>query len=126
VARIITIMATAASVLAGACASADPAPGSRAFSLDETVRAARTDAARRTGLAPEAIELVSAERVTWPDGSLGCPKPGMAYPQALVPGYRIRLHGAGGMLDYHAGMRGSLVLCSPDRSVDPVPEAGRF
>ena len=39
--------------------------------LDAMVRAARADAARRTGLAAETLELLSADSVTWRDGSLG-------------------------------------------------------
>ena len=61
------------------------AAGAAMGGLEEIVQAARTDAARRTGLAPEALELVSAESVTWPDGSLGCPQPGLLYTQVLVP-----------------------------------------
>jgi hypothetical protein len=87
------------------------------------VRAARADAARRTGVAAEALELVSAESVTWSDGSLGCPKPGMMYTQALVPGYRVRLRGPDGEMDYHASASGGPMLCPPGRAVDPLPGA---
>lgn len=90
--------------------------------LEETIQAARTDAARRTGLAPESLELVSAETVSWPDGSLGCPHPGMLYTQALVAGFRIRLRAQATLLDYHASARGALVLCPAERSTDPAPD----
>jgi hypothetical protein len=33
--------------------------------------------------------VVQAEAVTWPDGALGCPEPGIVYTQALVPGYWV-------------------------------------
>ena len=33
--------------------------------------------------------LMRAERVEWNDGSLGCPEPGIAYTQAIVPGYNF-------------------------------------
>ena len=97
------------------------AAGVQAMDLDEATQSARADAAQRSGLAAEAIELVRAEAVTWPDGSLGCPKPGMAYTQALVPGYRIRLRAKGAVLDYHASDRGKLVLCPPGQSAKPLP-----
>jgi hypothetical protein len=93
----------------------------KAPGLDAMVSAARADAAKRSGLAADSFELVGAERVTWRDGSLGCPAPGMSYTMALVPGYRIRLRTAGQVLDYHASMRGTLVLCPADRSVEPLP-----
>lgn len=94
-------------------------PGARA-TLEQVVAAARADAARRSGRAAEGLQLVSAERVTWPDGSLGCPRPGMAYTMALVPGFRIVLSAAGERYDYHADQRGQLVLCPPGRAADPV------
>lgn len=102
-------------------ASAPPPRDTRTRAgLDAAVRAARADAAQRTGVAAQALELLSAESVTWPDGSLGCPQPGMSYTQALVPGYRIRLLAGTQRLDYHANTRGSLVLCPRDRSMEPV------
>lgn len=98
-------------------------PGARAFSLDDAVRAARADATRRTGLAPEGFELLGAESVTWPDGGLGCPQPGVKYTMAPVAGFRIRLGAAAQVLDYHASTRGHLELCPPGRSVEPVPDS---
>ncbi len=91
------------------------------LSLDEAIRRARLDAAQRTQLAPEALLLVSAEAVTWRDGSLGCPQPGMGYTQALVPGWRVRLRGPAGMLDYHASVRGGFLLCQAGQAVEPLP-----
>ena len=94
--------------------------------LDAVVQAARADAARRTGVGAESLLLISAESVTWSDGSLGCPQPGMMYTQALVPGYRVRLRGPDGEMDYHASARGALVLCPAERAVDPLPGASRL
>ena len=90
------------------------------MSLESAVQVAMADAARRSGLAVSAIKLASAERVTWPDGSLGCPQPGMLYTQALVPGYRIRIQAGRALLDYHAGMRGAPRLCPPGQAQEPV------
>jgi len=97
-----------------------------ASGLDAAVQAARADAARRTGVAAESLVLVSADSVTWSDGSLGCPRPGVMYTQALVPGYRVRLRGPDDEMDYHASTRGALVLCPPGRAVDPQPGASRL
>lgn len=91
--------------------------------LNSIVAAARADAAQRTGLAPDALVLVDAQAVTWPDGSLGCPQPGRHYTMALVPGYRVRLRSPTALFDYHASARGSLVLCAPGNSVNPVPNS---
>lgn len=89
------------------------------------IDAAIADAASRTGIAAASIKIVAAEAVTWPDGSLGCPQPGMAYTQALVPGYRIRLNADGRNLDYHAGERGVPAYCPGERGLEPVPVGGR-
>jgi hypothetical protein len=87
--------------------------------LAEVTRAALADAARRTGLAPAALQVASAERVTWGDGSLGCPQPDRMYTQALVPGYRVRIRAGGEVLDYHASMAGVPALCPGGRAVEP-------
>lgn len=60
------------------------------------------DAALRSGLGWDAITLRSAWRVTWNDGSLGCPQPGMNYTQALVPGWRLLVEARADVLDYRA------------------------
>jgi len=98
---------------------------SQNLDMQGRIDAAIADAARRTGIAAASIKLVAAEAVTWPDGSLGCPQPGMAYTQALVPGYRIRLDAAGRALDYHAGERGAPAYCPAERAREPVPGAAR-
>ena len=89
--------------------------------LQSIVEAARRDAASRSGVAPEAIKVLVAERVTWSDGSLGCPLPGMMYTQALVPGYRIVLQAGEQTLNYHAMSRGRPFYCPAGRVAPPVP-----
>lgn len=130
-----TIIAALATSLTWACALQAGGPGSRAhvadasqpgLSIYDAVQAARIDAARRTGLEGESLILISAESVTWSDASLGCPQPGMVYTQALVPGFRIRIKARGKTLDYHAGARGVVLLCPPERSRDPLPGDSRI
>jgi hypothetical protein len=89
--------------------------------LKSMVESAVDDAARRTGLQRAQLSVILAERVTWSDGSLGCPQPGVGYTQALVPGFRIRIDARGEVLDYHAGRTGPPVLCPPGRSTAPAP-----
>jgi hypothetical protein len=69
------------------------------------------DLLERLDAGREAIAVEQAERVIWPDGSIGCPQPGMMYTQALVPGYRIVLRVGDERFDYHASERGYFVLC---------------
>jgi len=87
-------------------------------SLTEAVLA---DASKRTGLDVADLEVVESISVTWPDGSLGCPEPGMNYTMALVPGYRIRIKSGEQVLNYHASARGYWVYCPLGRAVDPAP-----
>ena len=99
----------------------DVIPSTGPASLNAAVEAARADAAHRTGVPVHNLVLLSAESVTWSDGSLGCPQPGTMYTQALVPGYRIRIDAGGQILDYHAGARGGAPrLCPPGRAIAPV------
>lgn len=55
--------------------------------------------------------LVTAERVTWSDGALGCPKPGQAYTQALIDGTRVVVTVDGTPYDYRFGDGDTPVLC---------------
>lgn len=69
------------------------------------------DAGERTGLATDSLIVTRAESVTWNDGSLGCPEPGMFYTQALVAGYQIVIDADGQLLDYRAGDGRYFRLC---------------
>ena len=77
----------------------------------------------RTGIDRNAISLLSYEAVTWPDGAIGCPQPGMAYTQALVDGYRLLFDASGKQMFYHTAGTQRFVFCDtakvkPDK---PVP-----
>jgi hypothetical protein len=73
--------------------------------------AAVADLSQRTGLAAGEVTVVSGEAVEWPDGSVGCPKPGMMYPQVITPGYKLVLSAGGQTYNYHASDRGEFFLC---------------
>lgn len=77
--------------------------------------AAIEDLAGRFGVEPASITVTADERVTWRDGSIGCPQPGVGYTQALVPGRRLILASGGETYAYHGARAGSLMYCeSPD------------
>ena len=88
--------------------------------VDKREVAARADAAKRSGLPPAQIQVVKAESVTWSDGSLGCPRLGMLYTQALVPGYRLQLRVGSEIWNYHGSERGALALCPAGQAQEPV------
>ena len=85
------------------------------------IEAMRSDAATRAGVAVSAVKIESALRVTWPDTSLGCPRPGMLYPQVLVPGWRVLVVADGRTYTYHAGPRDDWAWCPADRAKAPLP-----
>src|SRR5689334_14364032 len=82
------------------------------------VDAAIADTTRRLAAKPR---VVGVERVTWRDGSLGCPQPGMVYTQGLVPGWRIELAVGSKSIVYHASLQGRVVHCPPGRAKKPLP-----
>jgi hypothetical protein len=95
-------------------AQANPANNSLA---DQAI----ADLAERMGYAPEEIEIMRFENVTWRNGSLGCPLPGMMYTQALVDGSLIELSAGGKIYSYHSGGGRPPFLCeSPDKQ-EPAP-----
>lgn len=124
--RTIALLATLAGLVA--CSVAAPGGGTSPMppslpptgTLETAVAAAKADAAGRSGVAPEAIAVDLAQAVTWRDGSLGCPQPGVMYTMALVPGWRVVLRAGGSRLDYHLSRRGQIVLCPAGRSQDPL------
>ena len=95
-------------------AAGDPSTGASAPGPDgipDAVWAAiLADLERQTG-APSDPEVVSAEAMTWNDGSLGCPEAGQAYTQALVDGYHVILELDGERYDYRVGNDASVKLC---------------
>ena len=76
------------------------------------------DAASGAGVDASDVRVVTAEAVNWSDGSLGCPEPGMAYTQALVPGFRVVVDIDGEELHFHASESGEFAFCE-----DPQPPA---
>jgi hypothetical protein len=84
------------------------------------VNAAMADFARRFAMKPRVVEL---QRVTWRDGSLGCPQPDMAYTQALIPGWRIVLAAGSRSVEYHASEAGRVVHCPAGQAQEPLPDS---
>jgi hypothetical protein len=87
----------------------DPSPGPHS-GQGPLVDQAIADLTARLSVPASEIEVVSEESVVWPDGSLGCPQPGVAYIQILVEGSRIVLKHRDETYNYHAGPS-SVVYC---------------
>jgi len=58
------------------------------------------EVAKLAGVPADQVTVISAEEVTFPDGSLGCPQPGMVYTQSVVDGYKIVAEAGGKTYDF--------------------------
>jgi hypothetical protein len=97
----------------------------RPLSLESLVQAALLDAERVTGKPRADLRVLDAAAVDWPDGSAGCPEPGVLYTQAVVPGYRIRIQAGDAVLNYHATRHSPApVRCPAKRAQPALPPSG--
>lgn len=91
-----------------------PSPGEEpplTGEVPEEIMAAIFSHAAASGMSREDLVVVRAEAVTWSDGSLGCPEPGVFYTQATVPGYWVVLDHDGAIHDYRVDDNGSFKTC---------------
>ena len=83
-----------------------------------SVQTAIDDLRERLGDPSAEVTVVSVEEVDWPDGSIGCPQPGMVYTQAIVNGMKIVLTHAGIRYNYHQGGSRDLFYCPQSVALD--------
>jgi len=93
----------------------------------ELVSAAQLQLALHLKVSPANLALQSANAQEWPDGGLGCPAEGMAYPQVVTPGFLLIFTDAAQSARYevHAGRSAAqMVLCENGKPVDlAIPSA---
>lgn len=70
------------------------------------------DLAARLGVDPAGVSVRAAASVVWPDRSMGCGRPGMAYAQVMTDGAIIELGVDGLVYRYHSGESRSPFPCS--------------
>lgn len=90
------------------------------ISADQQINDAITDLAARIGVTKDAVAVKQARSVQWGSGAMGCPKPGMNYTQALVPGMQLLLEVNGTIYHYHGGAGKRLFLCPSERVKAPA------
>jgi hypothetical protein len=95
-------------------------PGQVDSGLQPFVDMAIADLSDRLGVGPTAISVISAVLVTWPDGSLGCPMPGMEYAQMLQDGSVIELGFGERVYRYHSGGNRTPFLCDQPLTKPPL------
>ncbi|MCR9279760.1 MAG: hypothetical protein NXH85_17515 [Pseudomonadaceae bacterium] len=108
---LLTVLLAACSSSTEASGSDQPATGSHAATtasataIDNTeaamIAAARRQLEARLGDDAAAISKKAFARVVWPNGAIGCPRPGRSYTMALVPGYQVVLEVDGRLYHYH-------------------------
>ena len=68
--------------------------------------------AGKLDVAANDLTLVRTSATEWSDASLGCPRPGMAYAQAITPGYEITFEHEGASYAVHSnGDASSMTSC---------------
>ena len=72
---------------------------------------AMADLAGRLSIPVERIDFIEFRPVLWPNGGLGCPRPGMIYPQVQEDGYLIRLRAGKREFHYHGSGSRPPFLC---------------
>ena len=65
--------------------------------------------AGKLGVGANELTLVRSNATEWPDASLGCPKPGTMYAQAITPGYEITFEHQGSNYAVHSNSDASLL-----------------
>jgi hypothetical protein len=88
-------------------------------SLQNLIEKAREDLAKKLSITTTLINVLEAKEVTWPDSSLGCPQPGMAYADVLTPGYLIILNANDYAYEYHTSKNTDIFFC--ENPTPPVP-----
>ncbi len=71
----------------------------------------RADAAQVASVDVTEVVVLEERAVEWPDGSLGCPQPGMLYTQVITPGYQVIVSAGDLELDYRLDRRGGFRVC---------------
>jgi hypothetical protein len=93
--------------------------------LQGLVDRAVDDLAERLTIDKDQIEVVEVRTIVWPDGSLGCPEPDVAYIQVQREGLLIRLRAGQRVYRYHSGAGQPPFLCEhPEVPQDIPPSPG--
>jgi hypothetical protein len=124
------LAATLLLLLSGCTRAQSPEPATDDAQMKETVPAAgselvliaKDDLAARLNIESDDITLTRFDEVTWPDGSLGCPRKDMKYKQMLVNGSLIVLTVDGVDYHYHSGGTRPPFYCP--NPTPPVPGDG--
>ncbi|MGI9265494.1 MAG: hypothetical protein ACR2QU_11245 [Gammaproteobacteria bacterium] len=99
---------------------ASPGKEADGMTYQEQIDAAKVDFADRFNKSVDEFEVWEAVGVDWRSGALGCPKKGMNFTMALVPGLRVVIKSGEVRYDYHARQGETPFYCPPDRVEKPA------
>lgn len=124
---VITSVLTACSFTSGAATGAEeisfvPGQGSAEQLTDQqsTVASLAIDAlAADLKIAKGGILVDTIRAVDWPNSSIGCPKPGVAYLDVITPGHKITLR-AGGQIYVAHEAKGRAFICHQSKALGGV------
>jgi hypothetical protein len=102
-------------------AMSNTARGEDAKSAD-AVRVAKEALSRELDIDVKRMDVATVEPVEWRDGSLGCPRKGMTYTQALSAGYRVLL--SVGNVTYPVHVAGERAVVCTQSTTTPKTGAG--
>ncbi len=77
----------------------------------DPVKAATAALAAELNIPEADLLLVEALPVQWNDASLGCPQPGVDYPEVVTPGYLVTLAVSDQVLSVHTDLIGTAIVC---------------
>ena len=92
----------------------------QAMDIDEQMTFAKTDLAERLQVDVGDVQVLAARVVQWRSGAMGCPKPGMNYTMAIVPGVQVLLMVDRQIHHYHGGIGREPFYCPANRAEEPV------
>ena len=92
----------------------------QAMSVDDQLQAAKRNLAARAEVEVDAIKVATIMIVRGRSGAIGCPEPGVSYPDELVQGVLIMLQIEGKLFRYHAALDEAPFHCSLDRAEKPI------
>jgi hypothetical protein len=98
----------------------EKASASEEAGMAPLIEVAVNDLASRLSVARDAVTLLEARSVVWPDTSLGCPAPGMRYLQVPRDGALIRLGVGAEVYAYHSGGSRGPFLCEDTGQSKPT------
>jgi hypothetical protein len=103
-----------------------PANDEKGMTYQEQMDMAQIDLLERMNITEDQVEVWEAVSVDWRSAALGCPKKGMNYTQALVPGFLIVLRVGETEHHYHARRGDKPFFCPPGRVEEPAPTTKNF